>query len=230
MSASPPSNPADIVSGSCEYTSLPITDLSSSQAYKLLTGVVVPRPIAWISTRSTGGVVNVAPFSSYNYVADTPPMLAVNIGLHDDGCLKDTARNIRDTGEFVVNVTTRAALDVMNASSARYGADTSEAEQLGIELLSSQVISAPRVASSPVHMECRLSQIVPLGAGVNTLYIGEIVMFHLAKDVYDGRHVNSVAIDPLARLGGPFYASLGEIFKRKRPLEPGGAPDGEAGK
>src|SRR5690606_18806463 len=152
------------------FTSLPIAELSSSQAYKLLTGVVVPRPIAWISTRGSDGVVNVAPFSSYNYVADTPPMLAVNIGLHEDGCLKDTARNIRETGEFVVNVTTRAALDVMNASSARYAPDASEADNLGIELLPSKVVGPPRVASSPVQMECRLSQIVHLGAGVNTLY------------------------------------------------------------
>ncbi len=230
MCASSSSGPADVVAAQGEYTSLPVADLSSSQAYKLLTGVVVPRPIAWISTRSTEGVVNIAPFSSYNYVADTPPMLAVNIGLHDDGAMKDTARNIRQTGEFVVNVTTRASLDVMNASSARYGADTSEAEQLGIQLLPGQVVAPPRVASSPVHMECRLSKIVPLGAGVNTLYIGEIVMFHLATQVYDGRHVNSEAIDPLARLGGPFYASLGEIYKRKRPLDPGGEPEAAAGK
>jgi len=199
------------------FTSLRTVDLAGPAAYKLLTGVVVPRPIAWISTRSTSGTVNVAPFSSFNYVADTPPMLAVNIGLHDDGCMKDTARNIRETGEFVVNVTTREALQTMNASSARYPADASEAEQLDIALVPGQEVGAPRVALSPVQMECRLSHIVPLGKGGNTLYIGEVVVFHLANRVYDGRHVDSVAIDPVARLGGPFYAALGEIFKLKRP-------------
>lgn len=189
-------------------------------AYKLLTGVVVPRPVAWITTCGENGVVNVAPFSSYNYVCDTPPMLAVNIAAQDDGVLKDTARNIRETGEFVVNVATRSALDLMNASSAQYPMHASEAEHLGIPLLPGKLVKVPRVAISPVQMECRLSQVVPLGAGSNTLYIGEVIMFHLDGAVYDGNHVNSVAIDPIARLGGPFYAALGEILKRPRPNEP----------
>lgn len=215
--SSPTHDRADVANA---FTSLAVAELSSSEAYKLLTGVVVPRPIAWITTQDANGLVNLAPFSSFNYVADTPPMLAVNIGLHDDGCLKDTARNIRESGEFVVNVTSRAALELMNASSARYAPGASEAEALGIELMPSKVVAAPRVAASPVQMECRLSQVVPLGPGVNTLYIGEVIMFHLAQHVYDGRHVDSVAIDPLARLGGPFYASLGEIIKLKRPIDP----------
>src|SRR5690606_26284890 len=105
-------------------------------------------------------------------------------------------------------------------SSARYAPEASEAEALGLELLPGQAVHVPRIAVSPVHMECRLSQVVPLGEGINTLYIGEVLVFHLAQNVYDGRHVDSVAIDPLARLGGPFYAALGEIIKLKRPTEP----------
>src|SRR5690606_2643856 len=146
---------------------------------------------------------------------DRPPMLGVNISLHDDGVLKDTARNIRETGEFVVNITTRAALDSVHASAARYDAQVSEAEQLGLELLPGQAVAAPRVAASPVHMECRLAHIVPLGSGFNTLYIGEIVVFHLADGLYDGSRVDSTAIDPLARLGGPHYAALGDIYTCK---------------
>ncbi|HWK63106.1 MAG TPA: flavin reductase family protein [Eoetvoesiella sp.] len=202
------------------FTSLPTSELSASMAYKLLTGVVVPRPVAWITTLGQNGVVNVAPFSSYNYVCDTPPMLAVNIAGQDDGALKDTARNIRETGEFVVNVATRAVLDLMNASSALYPSHASEAEHLGIATLPGRLVKVPRVAISPVQMECRLAHIVPLGTGTNTLYIGEVVMFHLDPAVYDGNHVNSVAIDPIARLGGPFYAALGEILKRPRPTVP----------
>lgn len=197
--------------------SLSCEGMSDSDAYKLLTGAVVPRPIAWISTQSAERIVNVAPFSSFNYVAHSPPMLAVNITLTETGGIKDTARNIRDTGEFVVNIATRATLDLMHESSAEYSGDVSEAEQLGIALTPGQRVSVPRLAASPIQMECVLSQVVPLGNGINTLYIGEVVMFHLSPDVYDGRHIDSVGMQPVARLGGPLYAALGEIINRKRP-------------
>ncbi|WP_397476008.1 flavin reductase family protein [Pusillimonas sp.] len=197
--------------------SLSCEGMSDSDAYKLLTGAVVPRPIAWISTQSAGQIVNVAPFSSFNYVAHSPPMLAVNITLTDSGGIKDTARNIRDTGEFVVNIATRATLDLMHESSAEYSGDVSEAEELGIALTPGQRVSVPRLAASPVQMECVLSQIVPLGNGINTLYIGEVAMFHLSPDIYNGHHIDSVGMQPVARLGGPLYAALGEIINRTRP-------------
>lgn len=200
-----------------DMTSFAAVDIDGSMAYKLVSGLVVPRPVAWISSQNEAGLVNVAPFSSFNYVAHSPAMLAVNIALQDDGTLKDTARNIRETGEFVVNITPTSALDAMNQSSAEYPADVSEARVLDIPLMPSTQVRPPRVAVSPAQMECRLTQIVPLGTGINTLYIAEIVAFHVANTVYDGRHIDSVALDPVARLGGPFYASLGEIHKRPRP-------------
>lgn len=200
-----------------DMTSFSAVDIDGSMAYKLVSGLVVPRPVAWISSQNEAGLVNVAPFSSFNYVAHSPAMLAVNIALQDDGTLKDTARNIRETGEFVVNITPTSALDAMNQSSAEYPANVSEAQVLDIPLMPSTQVKPPRVAVSPAQMECRLTQIVPLGTGINTLYIAEIVAFHVANTVYDGRHIDSVALDPVARLGGPFYASLGEIHKRPRP-------------
>ena len=187
--------------------------LDPADAYRLLVGCVVPRPVAWITTQGADGRVNAAPFSSYNYVATNPPMLAVNIATRD-GDVKDTARNIRETGEFVVNVATEATLELMHASAAEYPAEISEAEVLGLELLPSHLVKPPRIATTPVQMECRIEQIVPLGRGLNTLFIGEVVTFHLSPDIYDGRRVNSAAMRPVARLGGPFYAGLGEIFHR----------------
>ena len=189
--------------------------LDAETAYRLLVGCVVPRPIAWITTVDETGRVNAAPFSSFNYVATSPPMLAVNVALRPgSGDIKDTARNIAASREFVVNIATEADLEVMHRSAQEFGPEISEPEVLGIELLDSQHVRAPRIASSPVQMECRLDQIVRLGRGINTLYIGEVVAFHLSERIYDGRRVDSAAMRPVARLGGPFYSALGEIFER----------------
>jgi flavin reductase (DIM6/NTAB) family NADH-FMN oxidoreductase RutF len=201
------------------FTTLDATTMDTATAYRLLVGAVVPRPVAWITTRSKDGVVNAAPFSSYNYVAHSPPMVAVNIGTKD-GQLKDTARNIVETGEFVVNVATFDAMDLMHGCSADYPSETSEVEALGIELIPGERIAVPRVAVSPIQMECRLERAITLGRGLNTLYIGEVLVFHLSSTVFDGRYVDSVKLRPIARLGGPLYAELGELHNRPQLQKP----------
>ncbi|MEH3086920.1 MAG: flavin reductase family protein [Xylophilus ampelinus] len=203
--------------------------LDTETAYRLLVGCVVPRPIAWITTVDAQGRVNAAPFSSYNYVATSPPMLAVNIALRaGDGAVKDTARNILASREFVVNVATEDTMDAMHRSAWEYPPEVSEAEALGLALLPSRHVRAPRIAASPVQMECRLDQAVTLGRGVNTLYIGEVLAFHLSETVYDGRRVDAERMRPVARLGGPYYAGLGEIFHRPMLQKPPGG-EGAAG-
>lgn len=201
------------------FTTLDATTMDTATAYRLLVGAVVPRPVAWITTRSKDGVVNAAPFSSYNYVAHSPPMVAVNIGTRE-GELKDTARNIVDTGEFVINVATLDTMDLMHACSADYPAGASEPDELGIAMLASERVAAPRVAASPIQMECRLERAIPLGRGLNTLYIGEVLLFHLANAVFDGRYVDSAKMRPIARLGGPLYAELGERHHRAQLQTP----------
>ena len=193
--------------------------LDTASAYRLIIGCVVPRPIAWITTVDENGRTNAAPFSSYNYVAHSPPMLAVNIGSRQ-GELKDTARNIMATGEFVVNVATEGLMEVMHRCGADYPHGVSEPEALGIALTPGKHVKAPRITASPVQMECRLERALPLGRGLNTLYIGEVLAFHLSSEVYDGRHVDSLKIRPIARLGGPYYAALGEIFLRPALQKP----------
>jgi flavin reductase (DIM6/NTAB) family NADH-FMN oxidoreductase RutF len=194
------------------YTTISAAALNTATAYRLLCGAVVPRPVAWITTVDAAGVVNAAPFSSYNYVAHSPPMLAVNIGKRA-GSLKDTARNIEATREFVVNAATLHNMELMHQTSAEFAPGQSEVQSLGIALLPSQYVKPPRIAISPVQMECRLEQIVHLGE-LNTLYIGAVQAFHLSNEVYDGRNVDSMKLQPIARLGGPYYAALGEIFAR----------------
>ena len=194
-----------------DFVTVAASGLDTQKAYKLIIGCVVPRPIAWITTLSAAGRVNAAPFSSYNYVSHSPPMVAVNIGLRA-GKLKDTARNILETREFVVNVATESARQAMHDCSADFPPEASEPEALGIALLPSQFVKPPRIAVSPVHMECRLDQAVRLGTGNNTLYIGEVIAFHLSPAVFDGEKVDSAALRPLARLGGPYYTTLGQII------------------
>ena len=194
-----------------DFVTVDAAGLSTQAAYKLIIGCVVPRPIAWITSLSAKGRVNAAPFSSYNYVSHSPPMVAVNVGLRA-GALKDTARNILATREFVVNVATEPARQPMHDCSADFAPDESEPEALGIALLPSHFVKPPRIAASPVHMECRLDQAVRLGTGNNTLYIGEVVAFHLSTAVFDGDKVDSAALRPLARLGGPWYTTLGELI------------------
>ena len=194
-----------------DYVTVAASGLDTQAAYKLIIGCVVPRPIAWITSLSAAGRVNAAPFSSYNYVSHSPPMVAVNVGLRA-GALKDTARNILATREFVVNVATEPARQPMHDCSADFPPDESEPEALGIALLPSHFVKPPRIAASPVHMECRLDQAVRLGTGNNTLYIGEVIAFHFSPQVYDGEKVDSRALRPLARLGGPYYSTLGEII------------------
>ncbi len=211
------------------YTCVDRDALDTETAYRLIVGCVVPRPVAWITTVDEQGRVNAAPFSSFNYVATSPPMLAVNIARRPgSGGVKDTARNIERSGEFVVNVATEHNMELMHRSAAEFPPEVSEIEALGIPVLASRHVRAPRIALSPVQMECRLDQVVRLGRGINTLYIGEVVAFHLDREVYDGHRVDSVALRPIARLGGPLYAGLGEIFHRPMLQKPPGG-EGWAG-
>ena len=197
--------------------------LDTETAYRLVVGCVAPRPVAWVTSVDESGRVNAAPFSSYNYVATSPPMLAINIATRPgSGNTKDTAFNIRTSREFVVNVATEHNMELMHQSAFEYAPEVSEVEALGLALLPSRHVRPPRIASSPVQMECRLDQVITLGRGINTLYIGEIVAFHLSDAVYDGHRVDTAAMRPIARLGGPYYAGLGEIFHRPMLQKPPG--------
>lgn len=201
-----------------EYRFVDAAGLDNETAHRLMVGCVAPRPVAWITTVDEAGRVNAAPFSAYNYVATSPPMVAVNIERQrKGGAQKDTARNIERSREFVVNVATEFNLDAMHACAREYPPEVSEIEALGIPVLPSRHVRPPRIALSTVQLECRLDQAVTLGRGVNTLYIGEVVGFHLSPEVFDGRRVDPLRLRPIARLGGPLYAGLGEIYERPMP-------------
>jgi flavin reductase (DIM6/NTAB) family NADH-FMN oxidoreductase RutF len=137
--------------------------LSHADNYKLLTNLVVPRPIAWVSTQSTDGVVNLAPFSFFNVVGSNPPYIIISIS-ENEGQPKDTARNILDSGAFVVNLVTEDLFDAMNISAADFPSEQSELEAGKLHTAPSVQIKAPRVAEAQASLECKLFSVQPLPA------------------------------------------------------------------
>lgn len=199
---------------------IPAAELSAAEAYRLLVGIVVPRPIAWVTSMNEAGMVNLAPFSCYTFVSSDPPLVAVSCGQREF-VPKDTARNARRAGEFVVNVVSEPLIEPMHLSSADHPPEISEPELLGIALAPSIAVRTPRVAASPIALECRLDDIVTFGRRKTQLLIGEVILFRIAEPLYDAGKVDSGKLRPLARLGGPHYAQLGGIITMPRVGEPG---------
>ncbi len=190
--------------------------------YHFMTSAVAPRPIAWVTTIDADTrIVNAAPFSWFNAVCADPPMVMLSIIERPGGVPKDTLRNIRATREFVVNIATKQAAARMVASSGDYPADVSEVELLGLATQPSRLVTPPRLADSPVHLECRLSQLIPLGNGGKvSLVLGEVV--HIAADdaVLDGRgNVDPEKLTFVARMGGHNYVDTDRHFTMERPSQ-----------
>lgn len=184
--------------------------LSPEATYRLLSGVVVPRPIAWITTLSPAGVVNLAPFSCFTFVSNKPPLLGINIG-RKAGVRKDTGSNIHAMGEFVVNIGNAAQLEAIHLSSVEHPPEVSEVAELGLATLPASTIRTPRLADVPVSMECRLERVIEFGVTGAEFIVGEVLAFHLRDGLYRDGKVDTRELDPVCRIGGPNYASLGEI-------------------
>ena len=184
--------------------------LSADESYKLLTGVVVPRPIAWVTTLAPNGGINLAPFSTFTFVSPKPPMLAFSVGQRG-GVYKDTARNIQATEEYVVHIADGALIKAVHASAVEYPPEVSETETLGLETAASLHVKPPRVTAAPVAMECRLRQCLEFGETRSRLIVGEVVAFHFRDGLLNNGKIDTKVLDPLCRLAGPNYATLGEI-------------------
>lgn len=184
-------------------------ELDAEQTYKLLTGVVVPRPIAWITTRSAAGVVNLAPFSAFTFVSTKPPLLGVNIG-RKAGVRKDTAVNILAQGEFVVHIAHGPLVEPLHASAVEHPPEVSEVELLGLQTSPCTRLQVPRLQGAPVAMECRFHSATPFGDTGAEFFVGEVLCWHFRDGLLTQGKVDSFELDPLCRLGGPWYATLGE--------------------
>ena len=188
--------------------------------YRVLTGVVVPRPIAFVSTISPDGVNNLAPYSFFNAVASNPPTIVFSSSRRAGSKSKDTLDNVEATGEFVVNIVSDDIAEAMNRTAAEFPADVSEFDVAGLTPAASDIVRAPRVAESPVNMECRLQQVVNLGEGDHQhgLVIGEVVLLHIRDDIIDGHRVNHNLLKPTGRLAGSMYCHTADVFEMVRPV------------
>ncbi len=189
--------------------------LSSREAYNLLVSAVVPRPIAFITSMNTHSGVNAAPYSFFNAIASAPPLVLFSSG-RKNGARKHTAENILRVKEFVVNIVTETFLQSMNISSADFPPEISEIEQSNLTLAPSTIISTPRIAESPVNLECVLHRHVEVGIEPVDLIIGEVVQFHIEDSLYSRGTVDQNKLRPIARMGGNYYAAIENLFEMER--------------
>ena len=201
------------------------TKIPFQETHKLMIGSIVPRPIAFVSTRSKDGKNNVAPFSYFNGVCSKPPTIMFAPARRGwDGEEKDTLINIRDTEEFVVNIVSEPFAEKMVMCSTDFDSDVDEFIESDLTPVPSQKIAPSRVGEAKVSFECKLNQIVEIGdgtAGSGFVVIGSIVLFHIDDDVYDNGRILLDKLQPLGRLGGNWYTRTTDILKIIRKIKPG---------
>ena len=198
------------------------------QNYKLLTGIVVPRPIALVSTISRNGAVNLAPFSAFNLVGANPPAVLFCPALRVPGSSdasshsdlrKDTLRNVEGTGEFVVNVVNEAIAAAVNDTAAEVPPEVNEFQLAGLTAIASEAVRPPRVAESPAQMECKLLQVIYVsrapGAGV--IVLGEVVRFHVRQDLFNDFRIDPAGLDAVGRMAGNTWVRTRDRIELIRP-------------
>lgn len=219
MTSSHPAPPATLD----EPLELAPADWPSREVYFLMTGLVIPRPIAWVSTLDADGRRNLAPHSYFNVVAHEPPHVVFS-----SSGVKDTLRNIRATGEFVVNLVSMDVVERMNFTATDFPPGEDEFAWAQVAAQPSVTVAAPRVAEAKAHLECRVVETVVAGNG--TIVVGEVTHLHVDPSVWRDGRVDPELLDPVCRLAGTRYARLGEVFQLPRPrwtdvqgTEPGAA-------
>jgi flavin reductase (DIM6/NTAB) family NADH-FMN oxidoreductase RutF len=195
-------------------------DHAPHDVYKLLVGAIVPRPIAFVSTMDTNGILNLAPFSFFTAASANPPVVCFCPMFRRVGTeKKDTLRNVEETGEFVVNIVSEEFAEKMNICAAEVPPQVSEFELSGLTPIPSELVRPPRVAESHVQMECRLLQIVkvsekPLGG---TLVLGEVLRFHVRESMVQDFRIDPEKLNALGRMAGATYVRTRDRFEMERP-------------
>ena len=198
------------------------SDLSHRDFYRILIGAVGPRPVAWVSTLDRDGHPNLAPFSFFNAISSKPPLLGFSPGLRqlEDGSHpKDTLHNIRETGEYVINIVTYDLAEKMNLTSGEYPHEVNEFELAKVTPIPSEKVRPPRVSESPVNFECKLERIIDFGSEwpSSSLVIGEIVSIRVDESVIRDGRFDPGALDLIGRMGGNQYTRTTQRFEMERP-------------
>lgn len=195
------------------FTRFDTSDLSPREIYKILIGTVVPRPIAWVTTASTDGLVNAAPYSFFNCLSADPPILALGVENWADMRFKDTAHNIRMTEEFTVNIVADALVEAMNITAIPFPSHINELEQAGLTTIAGANVKCPRIAEAPVAFECRRHVGIAIGKS-REIILGLVVAIHIRDDILDRErfHIDPRALDAVGRMGGHGYAQTRELF------------------
>jgi flavin reductase (DIM6/NTAB) family NADH-FMN oxidoreductase RutF len=203
---------------------LELAALSAHERYKLLIGLVIPRPIAWISTRSENGVANCAPFSFFNVFSEDPPLCVIGINPRKDGAMKHTLKNIRRTREFVVNLVDEATANAMHVSSYEFPEDESEFDKTGLTPAPAATVQHPRIAQAAACLECRLYRLIEV-SGTRELVLGEILLVHAREGIIDPqtKRISEAHYRPIGRLFADRYCTTRQRFDLPGALPPGKA-------
>lgn len=195
-----------------EHTHFDFADLTPKERYKLLIGTVIPRPIAFITTLSKDGRRNAGPFSFFNVLTHDPAIVAIGVENYDDGRMKDTSRNIRDTEEFIVHIVDDALAAQMEICAVKFGPDVDELAEAGLETVPGTMVKAPRIVTAPAALECRRYMTLEVGKA-REIILGEVLGVHVRADAVDERlHVDQLKMDAIGRMGGHTYARTRDQF------------------
>jgi flavin reductase (DIM6/NTAB) family NADH-FMN oxidoreductase RutF len=190
-------------------------NLTSRERYKLLIGTVIPRPIAFITTLSKDGRRNAGPFSFFNVLTHDPAIVAIGVENYDDGRMKDTSRNIRETEEFIVHIVDDALSAQMEICAIKFGPDVDELAEAGLRTVPGTMVRAPRIVTAPAALECRRYMTLEVGKA-REIILGEVLGVHVREDAVDERlHVDQMKMDAIGRLGGHTYARTRDQFDVK---------------
>lgn len=205
------------------HASFDLSTLSTGDAYKLIASLVMPRPIAWITSVDAAGVLNAAPYSFFNLVSADPPLAAIGFSAATDRIGKDTLANIRATGELVINLVSEELADAMNITATNAPRGTDEVELAGLATAPSTQVKPPRIAKSPVSLECRTFQIIEPG-GSSTVLLAKVLQVHVREDAFLNRerlHIDPNVLQLIGRMhGGGGYCKTSDLFELTRPSWP----------